>query len=515
MARAPSSPHRAKPQRIPPPPLLPSTPHLPVLLGAASPPPNPPLPSRSLSRPRSSPPLSSPPPPPLLVRAVATASALRLRPQRAHLLSLARPHLNLNIEVLSGADEARLVYLGILHFLPVLHCRVLAVDIGGGSTEFVLRFQGQILFSASLNLGHVTLTESFAGRFADLRSHVRTALQESGLAEKVRQLGFEIAVGSSGTVKSIEKAISGLDFRRKWRFGREELRSLEERICRSFEMLGFEGVRRLGFSKRKSEFIALREIFDALGIEEMDVSGYALGEGVVAEMMMKEKSRSDVEVGLDLNERWSSVVRLAVRFDCRNWMKVAVQCVGIAKDIFDGIRGCGVMGEDQTRSLVFLEDKDYEYLEASILLHNIGRVNGKKGYDKLSYQIIKHGGHLEGYSSEEVELIAQLVRFHRKKFPKSENASIQKLPLEMKDKFRVLCSIIRLSLTIQRCQHRTSQGVEVVHTPQGFKLVLGEIKEQCADPCGVQRSSATGEELRLELQHFEEVFHQKISIVIP
>lgn len=203
----------------------------------------------------------------------------------------------------------------------------------------MLGFQGQILFSASLDLGHVTLTESFGERFADLRSHVRTVLKESGLVEKVKELGFEIAVGSSGTVKSIEKAISGLDFRRKWRFCREELRSLEESICRSFEMLGFEGVKRLGFSRRKSEFIAagailLREILDALGIEEMDVSGYALGEGVIAEMMMKEKSSSDVEFGLDLNERWSSVVRLAVRFDCRNWMKLAVQCVGIAKVSF-------------------------------------------------------------------------------------------------------------------------------------------------------------------------------------
>lgn len=340
------------------------------------------------------------------------------------------------------------------------------------------------------------------------------------MIEKVKEIGFDVAVGSSGTVKSMEKAISGSDFGRKWKFDKDELGSLVERVVSNVEFLGLEGVRRLGFSRRRSEFIAaggilLMDIFEALGIQEIEVSGYALGEGVIAEMMLVENG-TDMEFDLRANARWRSVVRLAVRFDCENRMKSAVQCVGVAKDVFDGIRRCGVQSEDKDKSLVCLEEKDFEYLEAAILLHNIGRVIGKKGYHKCSYQIIKNGGHLQGYSTEDIELIALLARFHRQKFPKCDNAFLQELPLEMKEKIRVLCVIVRLSLRLQQCKGMSSQGLEIVETPEGSKLVLRGFNQQLLDPCGVQWTSATVEaELRPELEHFEEVFRQKISVIIP
>lgn len=340
------------------------------------------------------------------------------------------------------------------------------------------------------------------------------------MVEKVKEIGFEVAVGSSGTVKAIEKAISGSDFGRKWRFSRDELESVIDKII-DFEWLGLEGVKRLGLSRRRSEFIAagailLAEIFEALGIQEMEVSGYALGEGVIAEMMMTENhSNSNAEFDLCANARWRSVVALAVRFDVENRMKSTVQCLGIAKDIFYGIRRCGVLSDVRSESLVCLDEKDFEYIEAAILLHNVGRVIGKKGYHKSSYHIIKNGGHLHGYNSEEIELIALLARFHRKKFPKCEHASLQELPVEMMEKFRVLCIIVRLSLGLHQCQCEVFNGLEVVHTPEGFKLVLRRFEEQLLDLCGVHwTSTAVEAELRLELEHFEEVFQEKISVII-
>lgn len=136
----------------------------------------------------------------------------------------------------------------------------------------------------------------------------------------------------------MEKAISGSDFGRKWKFDKAELRSLVDKVVSNVEVLGLEGVRRLGFSRRRSEFtvagaILLLEIFEALEIQEIEVSGYALGEGVIAEMMTVENG-NDIEYDIRASARWQSVVRLAVRFDCENRMKSAVQCVGIAKVLF-------------------------------------------------------------------------------------------------------------------------------------------------------------------------------------
>lgn len=196
----------------------------------------------------------------------------------------------------------------------------------------------------SLNLGHVSLTESFVknGTLDDLRRHIRSALRQSPLI-KIRELGFEVAVGSSGTIRSVERAIflggydeimNNREFSREWRFSREELRLLVDKLL-GLGLGEVEGVRRLGFSKKRGEFIVagavlLLEIFEALGIENMEVSGYALGEGVISEMLASECMDFDVNA----NVRWRSVISLAMRFDSDNRMKFSALCAGTAKVSF-------------------------------------------------------------------------------------------------------------------------------------------------------------------------------------
>ncbi|XP_038988435.1 exopolyphosphatase-like isoform X1 [Phoenix dactylifera] len=457
-------------------------------------------------------------------RLVAT-SAVRDAPNRADLLSIVRSDLGLDVEVLSGEEEARLIYLGVLQFLPVYGKSVLTVDIGGGSTEFVVGKRGEVQFATSLNLGHVSLTESFIknGTLVDLRRHIRSALRQSPLI-KIRELGFEVAVGSSGTIRSIERAIflSGYDdlmssreFSREWRFSREDLRLLVDKLL-GLGLGDVEGVRRLGFSKKRGEFIVaggvlLLEIFEALGIENMEVSGYALGEGVISEMLASECMDFDVNA----NVRWQSVIGLAMRFDSDNRMKLAARCVGIAKELFDGIRRCGDLTNCLSKAAICLDEKDFEYLEAAILLHNIGLLIDKKGYHKRSYKIIKNGGHLHGYSSEEIEIVALLARFHRKKFPRADQGSLKECSEEMKKKIRVLCAIMRISLALQKCQCVIFQGLEIFHTGGVFKLVLSKLKDHLLVSHDVQLKSETIEaELRPELDHFKEVFQQKICVTI-
>lgn len=204
--------------------------------------------------------------------------------------------------------------------------------------------QGQVIFATSLQLGHVSLTESFVkdGEIVNMRNHIRRVIIESGLVEKVREIGFEVAVGCSGTIRSIERAVFhgfgnersarvgfGEDFGRGWRFSREELGVIVERL------LCGEEVRRVGFSKRRAEFIVagavlLWEIFEALGTGEMEVSEYALGEGVIAEMLARDCEGFDVNA----NARWRSVVRLASRFNDEKRMKSNLRCAGTAKVVY-------------------------------------------------------------------------------------------------------------------------------------------------------------------------------------
>ncbi|XP_059652334.1 uncharacterized protein LOC132299617 isoform X3 [Cornus florida] len=489
---------------------------------------------------------------PTQTRLVAT-SAVREATNQTEFLHKIQQALGFEIDVLSGEEEARLAYVGVLQFYPVFNKTVLTIDIGGGSTEFVIGKEGKVIFGTSLKLGHVTLTEEFvkSNEISKLREHIRSSIRESGLIESVAELGFDVAIGSSGTIRWIEKAVflgygrnlmdnAGFfeGYRRDWSFNKEELSELVERLCDKDQ--GLEGkVRRDGFFKRRSEFIVagavlLEEIFGMLGIDEMEVSGYALGEGVIAENL------AEVFDGYDLNAnaRWQSVLRVARRFNNKKRMKNGAVCVSIAKEIFEGVRKWNMLADHQNELPVSLDDKDLECLEAACLLHNIGLFGGKKGYHRQSSHIIMYGGHLHGYSTEEVELIALLVRHHRKKFPKLHGASLQRSAKEfqVKQKFRILCAILRISVLLQQYQSEI-QPMEFSHSDEGFKLlgcydyilqepwrldweeieqVLSKMKVEPL-PAGLAQplTEDVEEELRKDLEHFRQVFQQKLSVVVP
>ncbi|XP_038716576.1 exopolyphosphatase isoform X3 [Tripterygium wilfordii] len=404
-------------------------------------------------------------------RCVATA-AVREAENREEFSRMVYENLGFEVDVLSGEEEARLVYLGVLQFLPIFDKQVLTVDIGGGSTEFAIGKQGRVAFGTSLKLGHVKLTQKFAsnGEIAEMREFMKLTIEESGLVEKVKDCGFDVAVGSSGTIKSIENAIfNGFgtnlvynnevlvkECKKEWGFSRGELEGLVGMLCDD----GREGenVKRERFFKRRSQFIVagavlLEEIFKALGIEEMEVSKYALGEGIIAETL------ANVYNGYNLNAnaRWWSTVHLATRFNGKKRMKSATECARIANN----------------------------------------------------------GGHLNGYDAEEVKLIALLTKHHRKKFPKYDHASFMEFSEEVRQKFRILCVIIRLSVILQQSQPVNFWKMECSHSQEGYRLAFTEVGDRSSLPATSQNvAEELGAELRQEQAYFKKVFQQELMIVV-
>ncbi|CAL0300118.1 unnamed protein product [Lupinus luteus] len=425
-------------------------------------------------------------------RCVATA-AVRDAHNTLDFVNSISSNIGMKVDVLSGEEEARLGYLGVLQFLPVYDKLALTVDIGGGSTEFVVGFKGKSVFATSLNLGHVVLTQRFTNKDAvpRMREHIRSVIHESGVVESIKEHGFEIAVGSSGTIRAIDNAVfRGVLYggKRGWGFSRGELRGVVEMLCDGEREKEKERV----FEER-SEFIVagavlLEEIFEMLGVEEMKVSGYSLGEGVIAESLAKlYPSYYDLKA----NFRWQSVMRLAMRFNGKKKMRSAVECASLAKDIFQGLRNYKDQARNKGELVSMLIESDLEYLEAASLLHNIGLVTGKQGYHKQSYHIIMNGGHLCDYNPEEVKLIALLTRHHRKKFPKSD--SFMENHEEENQKFIYLCAIIRISVALQ--QHdalKSQEGSDVKN--QHLPTIIQHIVDN------------TIPELREETHNFKAVF---------
>ncbi|KAH9612232.1 hypothetical protein KSS87_009779 [Heliosperma pusillum] len=431
---------------------------------------------------------------------VVGTSALREAANQGDFIQEVREKLgfDFNVGVISGVEEARLTYLGVLQLLPVYNRKVLILDIGGGSTEFVIGKYGNVVFAESLRLGYVTLTQKF--REGDLigliRGYVYEQIQASGLIGEVKDLGYEVAIGSSGTIRAIEKAIwcgyecdeRGVrkgDRRRKWWwFSREELRGFVDNLCRGFDNQG-ERVKRDVFFGKRSEFIVagavlLDVILELLDISEMRVSGYALGEGVVAEMVSKSFPGCD----LNANVRWKSVIRLAMRFNGKDRMKSSARCAATSKEIFEGLKEYDNVTEIHSTG-VSLQEEDLEYLQAACMLHNIGLYYGKDGYHKQTCSIIMENGQLDGYTTQEIQilqLISQLARHHRKKFPSFDCASLQGLSRQVKLKFGILCSILRISVIIQKDKALKHRELKFSHAHEGFVLALIEKEERQLHP---------------------------------
>ncbi|KAH9306251.1 hypothetical protein KI387_010655, partial [Taxus chinensis] len=379
--------------------------------------------------------------------------------------------------------------------LPVYNKAVLTVDIGGGSTEFVLGYCGEVIHATSLKLGHIRLTESFLrnrddklqeSHIEELRRHIRATFSDSNLVEKVREIGFEMAIGSSGTIESIQQAIHqghAVELRdggdsmpvffqafRGCEFTNVELNVIVAKLCKTKS--NEERGKLLGLTENRLDSlvagaILLQEIFGILGIDTMTVSSYALREGVIADTLAKTCN----EYSFVPNVRWSSVISLARKFNNKKRMKSDMHSVQLAKELLEGLQRCKENGHDCfSTSGSSIDENDIELMESAILLHSIGMFINLKGYHKHSYYLIKNNKHLHGYSSMEIEIIALLARYHRKKFPRHKHDCFAKLPQEAQRKVRALSAIIRIAVALERSNFSAIQQVDVMYEKGAYTI---------------------------------------------
>src|SRR4051812_22891655 len=255
------------------------------------------------------------------VYAVAT-SAVREAENRHEFVRRAQEEAGVHVAVISGAEEARLIRLGALQAVPAFDQRHLLVDIGGGSTEFVIGEGDQVLEARSLKLGAIRLTERFELDGAvkpktvdDARQFIRSYL--APVARMVHTFGFEIAIGSSGTIVNLMEMARAAD-------GEPSLRQISGATlsaaglskvvdlllaCGSVE----ERAAIDGLDPKRADIVVggalvLDEAFKVLGIDEMVVSDFALREGVLLDALRR---RDRTSIGHLRDLRYESVMHVA------------------------------------------------------------------------------------------------------------------------------------------------------------------------------------------------------------
>jgi exopolyphosphatase/guanosine-5'-triphosphate,3'-diphosphate pyrophosphatase len=364
------------------------------------------------------------------VRAVGT-NTLRQARRTGSFLANAEAALGHPIEIISGREEARLIYLGVAHSTAQDEGRKLVVDIGGGSTELIIGRQFEPLATESLYMGCVGMSrEFFPGGVIDerrMRQAVLVARQElEYVEESYRRMGWDVAIGSSGTIRNIGEVIRNEEWSRKGITGKA-LSKLRDALIQTgrADKLDLQGLQPQRAPVFAGGVAILAAVFDALEVKRMTVADGALREGLLYDLI----GRMD----------YTDVRGATIDDLCRRYRADEAQSQRVADT--------AVFLLERVASVWDLSDARYaQLLVWAARLHEIGLDIAHSQYHKHGAYILGNAD-LPGFSRQEQAEIAALVRVHRRRFATED---FDELPRRQRARLLRLAVLLRIAVALHR-----------------------------------------------------------------
>ncbi|HET7843165.1 MAG TPA: exopolyphosphatase [Xanthomonadales bacterium] len=362
------------------------------------------------------------------VRAVATNTVRRLRAPRAFLLT-AETALGHPIEVVSGREEARLIYLGVAHGVPASRHRRLVVDIGGGSTEFIIGQQLQAQETESVQMGCVASTLRFFADGKVTRKRWQKALTDIELelqqfAADYRAIGWSEAIGSSGTVRALGAVCRAMGSEQG--ITRECLSKVCDHIIDAGEM---ERIELPSLSDERKPIIAggaliLDAVFRSLGIEQMRVCDTAMRDGLLYDMLGRAEHR---------DPRVQSIDAFARRYNVDE--RHARRVEGTALGLFDQVMVAWNLGATHR-----------DWLSWAARVHEVGLAIAHSQHQLHGAYLIANSD-LYGFARQEQQVLAFIVRAQRRGVPLDE---LNALPERLAGPASRVAVLLRLGALLHR-----------------------------------------------------------------
>lgn len=360
---------------------------------------------------------------------IAATHTLR-QANNAHIfLQRAREVLPFPIEIIPGIEEARLIYLGVAHTQPESDSK-LVVDIGGGSTEMIIGggFEPELINSKQM--GCVSYTKRFFANGKLSKKNFAKAMlaaeqKMESLAYRYKKRGWDIAFGSSGTIKAIREVLIGLGFEDGLITGKR-LDKLISVLCdwETIEEIELSGLT----PERKPVFAAgvaiLSAIVNSLKVTEIHFSEGALREGLLFEMEDSFK-RSDIRMRTTENLANKHLV------DLEHAAKIKGQATEFLQQVHKDL------GIKKSSEL-------FDLLEWSALLHEVGLSISLQAFHRHSAYILRNT-YMPGFNREQQRVLAMLVRFQRKALKLHE---MEEFTLFKKKHIVGLIRILRLAILV-------------------------------------------------------------------
>lgn len=391
-----------------------------------------------------------------IVRAVAT-SAIREALNKDAFIKKVKNELGFDIEVVSGVEEGRLIYLGAIHAVPKYNKKILLIDIGGGSTETIIGVNEDIEFIHSEKIGAIRLTKLFFDSDKYSKNNIINAgkfIKGEWAPElnQIKNIGFNVVVGTSGTIQSLalmtlaKKNVNVPELLNGVKVSASDILEIINIIkkCKSKEDI----LKIPGIDPKRADIILggsiiFETILNELQIEEIYLSPYALREGIVYDTFEKQTTTKAHQHIVNL--RYETIKNLALRYGIFDEHSHFVTRISLK--LFDNLCEIHKLGTYE-RGL----------LEASSILHDIGYWISHDQHHKHSYYIITHS-ELPGFTNDEAELIGLIARYHRKSHPKLKHPEFSKLDSKTQYIIKVLSGILRIAEGIDRRQKQNISDI--------------------------------------------------------
>ncbi len=439
---------------------------------------------------------------------VVATSATREAPNGKEFLDTIYRQLGLIVNLISGQEEARRIYLGVLSSMDFQNQPHSIIDIGGGSTELILGDSYETRFLSSTKIGAVRLTQKFIStdpisnkEFNYLRAYVRGMLERpvEELQANLRPGEQFRLVGTSGTIETLASihALDTLNSEPNPLNGYTiSYKDLKEMVKHFAAMNYSQRYGVPGMSDRRAEIILagaviLQEAMSMLDCKEIIICQRSLREGMIVDWMLNRGLISS-HMRYQSEVRQRSVMKIAAKYrvDLDHGKRVA----DFATSIFDQTQG-------------YLHDwgtEERQLLEVAAILHNCGIYISHAAHHKHSYYLIRNA-ELLGFTEIELEVISNMARYHRKSKPKKKHQAYSNLPAKHQKMVDQLSAILRLAVALDRRQIGAISEVRCDCNLDNLVLQLQLVPRKADDTCALELWS---------LDYKKEIFEEEYGVKV-
>lgn len=440
--------------------------------------------------------------------AVATSAVREARNGR-EFLSRVEQRTGLRPRIISGQEEARLIHRGVREVIDLSRRRALILDVGGGSVELIVGDARGMHLSASLKLGVLRMRDLLADAdpiSRESRRRLEQMVREAAgpVLERAREIGFEVVVGTAGTILALGLAVHLRKGHDRWHSpdGRVLRRDDLHRLAEDLSAMDAEDRAQVDWidSHRCDTIhlgaLVLDELLELARADELVLCDASIRHGVLLEQIARGSNGQERTAAGDAPEaagdiRRRSVLRLLRH--CGQAGPHAVRVSDLALQIFDQTRRLHPRGIGAEERVI---------LEYGALLHDVGRHVGFENHEHHGAYIIRHAN-LRGFSADEVELLALLARYHRKSMPKTRHAEITALSPRQRRAVRVLAGIVRIAEGLDRGHIQTVHRVTCAISPARLRILVRAGADPDLELWAAQRKAAL----------LERLFERRIEIV--